>query len=137
MMGSFMKDLRQKNGTSAAALEFLILTSVRSRNVRCATWPEIDFESKTWAIPGDNDDDNDDDRQRMEGGIAHRVPLSKQAIELLEGLDRHVGTEFLFPSPRKAGPLSQMAMTKLMRDMEVGAVPHGMRSTFIGASADA
>jgi integrase len=132
-IGAFMKDLRLLEGTSATALEFLVLTSVRSRNVRCATWPEIDFETKTWAIPGEDDEDDgddDSDRQRMKSGIAHRVPLSKQAMELLEGLDRHAGTNLLFPSPRKVGPLSDMAMNKLMRDMQANGVPHGMRSTF-------
>jgi len=133
-MGAFMKDLRSRDGVSSRALEFLILTSVRSHNVRHASWSEIDYETKTWAIPGEDTDE--DSRQRMKTGIAHRVPLSKQAITLLEGLPRIAGTDLLFPSPRGLKELSDMAMNAVMKQMlykdEKGrrAVPHGMRSTF-------
>ena len=56
-VGLFMKNLRTKEGSSAQALEFLVLTSVRSHNVRHATWSEIDFESMTWAIPGEDSEE--------------------------------------------------------------------------------
>ncbi|WP_342616561.1 integrase arm-type DNA-binding domain-containing protein [Rhodoferax sp. GW822-FHT02A01] len=128
-VGAFMADVRQQDGMSAKALEFLILTSVRSHNVRHATWPEIDFETKTWAIPGEDGDD-DGNGQRMKSGVAHRVPLSKQAIKLLNGLNRVGNTDLIFPSPRKGAQLSDMAMNKLMRDMSANGVPHGFRSTF-------
>lgn len=128
-VGDFMKALRQQNGTSACALEFLVLTSVRSRNVRYAAWYEIDLETKTWAIVGE-DSDESGDGQRMKSGIAHRVPLSKQALALLEGLPRMAGTDLVFPSPRNGSPLSDMSMNKLMRDMKADGVPHGFRSTF-------
>lgn len=128
-VGEFMKDLRQREGVSADALDFLVLTSVRSHNVRHAAWSEIDFESKTWAIPGE-DNDEDGGGQRMKSGVAHRVPLSKQALKLLGGLQRMAGTDLLFPSPRTGGQLSDMAMNKVMRDMKANGVPHGFRSTF-------
>jgi integrase len=102
--------------------------------VRHATWPEIDFETKTWAIPGEESDD--ESQQRMKTGISHRVPLSKQAIALLEGLPRIAGTNFLFPSPRGQEDLSEMAMNSVMKRMPYKdhkgqrAVPHGLRSTF-------
>lgn len=78
---SFMSALRKQVGISPKALEFLILSNVRSHNVRHATWNEIDFDTKTWAIPGE---DEEGTGQRMKMGITHRVPLSKQAISLLE-----------------------------------------------------
>jgi integrase len=128
-VGQFMKDLRSRDGTSSDALEFLVLTSVRSHNVRHARWSEIDMETKTWAIPGE-DADQDGNGQRMKSGVAHRVPLSKQALTLLNGLQRMAGTDLLFPSPRGGSQLSDMAMNKVMRDMKAGGVPHGFRSTF-------
>jgi integrase len=126
-VGAFMSDLRSQPGISCKALEFLILANVRSHNVRHATWGEIDFETKTWVIPGSDDEGNG---QRMKMGVTHRVPLSKQALELLEGLQRVAGTDLLFPSPRKGTILSDMSMNKTMRDMKASGVPHGFRSTF-------
>lgn len=133
-MSDFMKNLRTRDGISPKALEFLALTSVRSHNVRHASWREIDFESKTWAIPGEDSDE--DSGQRMKTGVSHRVPLSKQALRLLAGLDRIAGTDLLFPSPRGQKELSDMAMSAVMRLMDFRdlqdrrAVPHGLRSTF-------
>jgi integrase len=126
-VGEFMRDLRATRGVGARALEFLILTNVRSYNVRFATWKEIDFETKTWDIPGE---DSDGTGQRMKMGVTHRVPLSKQALDFLKKLKRVDGTELLFPSPSKKTQLSDMAMNKVMRDMGANGVPHGFRSTF-------
>jgi integrase len=128
-VGQFMKDLRSRDGTSSDALEFLVLTSVRSHNVRHARWSEIDLDTKTWAIPGEDADEHGNG-QRMKSGVAHRVPLSKQALAVLEGLDHMAGTDLLFPSPRGGSQLSDMAMNKVMRDMKASGVPHGFRSTF-------
>lgn len=126
-LGSFIKALRQQEGVSALALYFLILTNVRSHNVRHATWGEIDLDTNTWDIPGE---DSEDTGQRMKMGVSHRVPLSKQALKLLNDLPRTAESELLFPSPRKGIQLSDMAMNKVMRDMKARGVPHGFRSTF-------
>lgn len=125
---AFVAALRTKEGVAARALEFLILTNVRSHNVRHASWSEIDWETKTWAIPGE--DGEGESKQRMKTGKAHRVPLSEPALELLKSLPRIDGSDLIFPSPRKGAPLSDMAMNKLMRDMEASGVPHGFRSSF-------
>lgn len=126
-VGAYMQKLRAIEGMSAKALEFLILTNVRSHNVRHATWGEIDFETKTWEIPGEDDEETG---QRMKMGVTHRVPMSTQALALLKGLSRTAGSDLLFPSPRKGTQLSDMAMNKVMRDMKAKGVPHGFRSTF-------
>ena len=130
----FYAKLREQEGIAAKALEFLILTNVRSHNVRHASWSEIDMESKTWIIPGE--DVEGGSKQRMKTGVSHRVPLSAAALRLLKGLPRVAGTDLLFPSPRKGAPLSDMAMNKLMRDMSADGVPHGFRSTFRDWSAE-
>ena len=125
MVCDFMPRLRQNESVSARALEFLILTAVRSGSVREAEWDEIDIEEKLWIIPPEHA------KTRQE----HRVPLPPQAIKLLRNLPRIAGTNKVFPSPTGKA-LSDMALSQLMRGMRergeliVEAVPHGFRSTF-------
>ena len=115
----FVVDLRQRDGISARALEFLILTATRSGEVRGATWAEIDLGARVWTVPAD----------RMKAGREHRVPLSDAAVALLGALPRMAGTDLVFPSPT-GRMLSDMSVSAVMRRMEVDAVPHGFRSTF-------
>ena len=118
-MPEFMRDLRQREGTAARALEFTILTAARSGEARGATWAEIDKSSKVWTIPA----------ERMKAGKQHRVPLTDGALFLIESMPRIDGSEFIFSAPR-GGQLSDMALTQLLRRMGANAVPHGFRSTF-------
>ena len=115
----FLKDLRKREGISARALEFIILTAARSGEVRGAAWSEIDFEAKTWTVPA----------SRMKAGREHVVPLCADAIQLLESLPRHEHSDLVFASPRLR-QLSDMSISAVMRRMKVDAVPHGFRSTF-------
>lgn len=116
----FVEILRTIEGTGPRCLEFVILTACRSGEARLATWSEIDMASRTWSIPGD----------RMKSGRPHRVPLSDEVIKLLESLPRLEGTDLMFPGKKANTPISDMTMTKVMRDMGVNAVPHGFRATF-------
>lgn len=124
-MGDFMLKLRANHSISAKALEFLILTAVRSGSVRQAKWSEIDFDRSIWVIPAAHT------KARQE----HRVPLPPHATALLKSLPHMGGSNFIFPNP-KGKPLSDMAFSQLMRgmrergDLNVEAVPHGFRSTF-------
>lgn len=125
MAAEFMAKLRKHKSLSAKALEFLILTAVRSGSVRQADWNEIDFAKKLWVIPA----------AHAKAREEHRVPLQPQAIKLLKSLPRIAGSSKLFPSPRGSA-MSDMAISELMRGMSergeltVDAVPHGFRSTF-------
>ena len=116
----FLKRLREIVGTGPRCLEFVVLTACRSGEARLATWSEFDMATKTWNIPG----------ERMKSGRPHRVPLSDEVIKLLASLTRMEGTDLLFPGSKENAPLSDMTMTKVMRDMGVDAVPHGFRATF-------
>lgn len=124
-IGDFMAHLRRNNSISAKALEFLILTGVRSGSVRFADWAEIDFERKLWVIPA----------AHTKAKREHRVPLAPRAIDLLKGLPQMGGTNKIFPTS-DGNPPSDMALSQLMRGMRergelpVNAVPHGFRSTF-------
>ena len=106
------------------ALWFLVLTAARSGEVRAATWDEINLESREWRIPA----------SRMKTGKEHRQPLSDAAVAVLEkvrALDD--GGNLIFPSPvRKGKPLSDMSLTKVLRDTGLAerAVVHGFRSSF-------
>ena len=102
------------------AFEFLVLTACRGAEVRGARWSEIDFEAREWRIPA----------ERMKAGRVHRVPLSARALAVLrEASALRDSSQLVFPSV--AGrPLSHGSLAKLMRDLEIPAVPHGFRSSF-------
>jgi integrase len=118
---AFMVRLADKGGMGALALRAAILTAARSGEVRGATWAELDLEAAIWTVPAD----------RMKARRAHRVPLSPAAIALFReaAAIRRAGTDLVFPSG-KGGELSNMTLTKVLRDMDVGSTVHGLRSTF-------
>ena len=117
-IGSFMAELRKREGIGARALEFAILTAARSGEVRGARWEEIDLDKSIWIIPA----------ERMKMKKEHRVPLSQAAIDLLKSVPR-LDTPNIFPSS-KNGMLSDMTLSAILRRMNIEAVPHGFRSTF-------
>ena len=112
------------SGSGAAvklAFEFLILTAARSGEVRLMAWSEVDIDAAIWTIPAD----------RMKAGRAHRVPLCARALEILaEARQLGNGSGLVFPGTRPGKPLSDMTLSKLMRDLSLDAVPHGFRSSF-------
>lgn len=115
----FLAELREIGGMGARALEFTILTAARSGEVRGATWDEIDRAEAVWTIPG----------ERMKAGREHRVPLSPEALAILEALPRIGGCNLVFPSA-KGSPLSDMTLTAVLRRMGRSITVHGFRSTF-------
>lgn len=116
----FMAQLRQRDGLSARALEFAILTAARSGEVRKATWSEIDFEQKLWIVPA----------KRMKAGREHRVPLSQSALQLLNEMPRFQGYDLIFPGTRMQ-PLSDMSLSAVLKRMGMADITvHGFRSTF-------
>jgi len=118
-MSRFMADLRARDGIAARALEFAILCAARSGEVRGACWSEIDLEAAVWTVPA----------ERMKAGREHQVPLSTAALTLLKALPVSASSDLIFFGLREQ-PLSDMALTAVMRRMGVDAVPHGFRSTF-------
>lgn len=144
---SFMADLRQREGSGARALEFLIYTAARSGPIRSARWSQIDMDAKTWSISAED----------MKSSRSLVVPLSDVAVALLKALPHREG--LLFPAPR-GGQMSDATISKVIKRMHatevkagrVGwvdpetaetddngkpmmetasvAVPHGMRSSF-------
>ena len=109
----FMVTLAQRDGTASLALEFLILTACRSGEVLGARWQEVDAGGKVWIIPS----------ERMKAGREHRVPLSRRAQEILEKLRPSPNADgYIFRGPGGDAPLSNMALTMLMRRNEGGGL---------------
>jgi integrase len=138
-MAMFMGSLAQRQGMAAKAIRFTILTAARTGEVRGMRWREVDLEAKVWTIPGD----------RMKAGRTHRVPLPSSSLAVLEEvrpLMKSLG-DLVFPSTNGKAPLSDMALSMLVRGMAHdglsdgdlprwrdgegrAVVPHGFRSSF-------
>ena len=104
------------------ALQFVILTAARSGEVRGAIWAEFDMANSTWHIPA----------ERMKAGQAHSVPLSAPALSILKtmsGESEMARDAFVFPGSG-GKRLSDMTMTKALRDAGVTTTVHGFRSSF-------
>lgn len=116
---AFWVQLQAREGMAAQALAFTVLTAARSGETRGATWQEIDLDALVWTVPA----------TRMKAAREHRVPLSEQAVALLERLPRRGDTDLIFPAPR-GGQLSDAALSGLLKRMGVNATVHGFRSGF-------
>ena len=100
------------------AFELMVLTGLRPGEAMGARWEEIDLDSRTWVLPG----------ARMKDGRQHRVPLSAQAVALLQASGPAVEGR-VFSAPR-GGPLDGKAFRELLARLGVtDATPHGFRST--------
>ncbi len=118
---AFMTRLAEVNGVSARALEFTILTAARSGEVRGAVWSEIDLVERVWCIPP----------TRMKSGKLHRVPLSVEAVAVLDRMKAQSVNDLVFPGTRDKKPLSDASLAKALRAADTGdATVHGFRSAF-------
>ncbi|WP_287916570.1 phage integrase central domain-containing protein [Comamonas sp.] len=106
------------------ALRLLMLTATRPGEVRGARWAEVDMNAALWTIPA----------ERMKMRQEHRVPLSCQALELLQSMQAHSGgRELVFPSPfYPSKPLSENTFNSAMARMGYKnlATAHGFRALF-------
>ena len=103
------------------ALEFLVLCAARSGEVREALWQEIDLTAKVWEIPA----------QRMKAKRAHRVPLPARAVAILhEAQALGDDSGLVFPGTKKGRPLSDMTLSKLVKELGFDADVHGFRTSF-------
>jgi integrase len=116
-----MRRLAEKGGMGALALRAVILTAARSGEVRGATWQELDLDGAVWTVPA----------ERMKMRRPHRVPLSAEAVEVLRQAEsiRRAKTSLVFPAAA-GGRLSDMTLTKALRDLGESATANGFRSTF-------
>ena len=129
----FLKDLETYSDRGRVltqyAIQLLLLTFVRSGELRGARWSEFDLKEKVWRIPA----------ERMKMGTEHIVPLSHQALELLDQIKEISGIyDLVFPSERRREQIMsdntmRRAIFKLGYDgthkNKSKAVPHGFRAT--------
>ncbi|WP_434403348.1 tyrosine-type recombinase/integrase [Sphingobium sp. DN12] len=122
-VSEFLDRLRAKAPcASTLALEALILTAVRSGEIRGAAWSEFDEALTLWTIPED----------RMKMGIEHVVPLSRQAADVFRRARalRRADCDLVFPGAIGESSLSDMALLELVRGMDLPVTVHGFRSSF-------
>ena len=126
-VGEFLRKLKNSNIAPSIrlALRFLLLTGVRSGELRFARWGEIDSKAKLWRIS----------ETRMKSRKPHLVPLSKPVLELLAELRTLTGeSELLFPSP--FDPADPMSENTLISAIKYGLgyrgemTAHGVRTVF-------
>ncbi|PTE02672.1 tyrosine-type recombinase/integrase [Pandoraea apista] len=125
---AFVRELETRPRRAARALHLLILTAVRTNEVRFARTHEFDMAAKVWEIPG----------ERMKCGVTLRVPLSDRAFALVKDAMAKVKPGgYLFPGIKEGQPLSNMSMLKVLKMMERSDITvHGFRSTFRDWVAD-
>jgi integrase len=110
--------------TTHAALKLMALLFPRPGEMRAAEWAEFNLKQATWTIPAT--------RTKMKR--EHRVPLSLQALTILNGLQSITGKgRLLFPSVRTVKkPISETTLNAALRRMGYGAdeaTSHGFRAT--------
>jgi len=106
------------------ALRLLMLTATRPGETRGALWAEFDLDAALWNIPA----------ARMKMKLEHRVPLSRQAVEVLRTMQTLSGDrELVFPSPfYPSKPLSENTFNSALARMgfKGSATAHGFRALF-------
>ena len=123
---AFLRELAAYEGDphTVHALRMVILTASRPGEVRGARWAEFDLVAGLWIIPP----------ERMKMKAEHRVPLSRQALELLASMQPLSGhRDLVFPSPSyPSKPLSENTLNSAMSRMgfKGTATAHGFRALF-------
>jgi integrase len=117
-------DAYEGDAHTVRALRLLMLTATRPGEVRGARWAEFDLEAALWVIPA----------ERMKMRTEHRVPLSRQALEVLRTMEPlSGGRELVFPSPfYPSKSLSENTFNSAMARMgyKGSATAHGFRALF-------
>lgn len=114
----FLNNLRDRDGLAALALEFLILNANRSGEVLNGLRSEI-TEDGLWTIPAN----------RMKAKREHRIPLGKRSLEIL-AIAKYLDPDSKYLFSKDGKPLSNMAMTMLLRKINPTITVHGFRSCF-------
>ena len=124
---SFITALRRKPSFGRLALELLILTGVRSQEVRFAKWSEFNLDERLWTIPADH----------MKRSKTHIVPLSNAALAVLAKASalRLCDIDIVFPG-MTGNAMSDMTLLKVLRDMCEPFHVHGFRSAFTDWAAN-
>jgi integrase len=130
-VGAYVQALRERHGVSPRALEFTILTGLRTDAVIKARWSEIDLVERVWTVPPERL------KRKKSNWKPHRVWLSDAALKVLAKMGNGESDgEFVFPGDKPRRSLSNWAMLELVKEMEGWVdekgekiTPHGFRAT--------
>lgn len=115
---AFFAELSQMPGVASLALQFLILTAARPRDVREMSWSELDMDGASWNLSV----------ERSTTRTSCRVPLSKPALRLLATLLPAGPQSLVFTAPRACHALSDMTLTAVLRRMNNQRRARGMQA---------
>ena len=116
------------NAYPPARLSFrlMVLTAAWPSDVRFIEWPEIDWDQRIWMVPAARVRSRWVHVQRP-----HRIPLSRQAMRLLEDAWDLSGPEGLvFPTRPMGDSMSNAALLRLLWRLDIPATPSGFRNSF-------
>lgn len=105
---------------STQAVLFGALTATRANEFIEMTWDEVDFEKKVWTIPAE--------RRKDGKPYPHRIPLSDQAILVLERMEK--SNRFVFAKASGVGHISKETPRVIILKRFKHGTMHGCRSTF-------
>ena len=124
-VGGLLRAIDGYGGQSSTVLALRLAPHVfvRPGELRHAEWTEIDFDKAVWVIPG----------AKTKMGKDHQVPLSRQALTILEQAHKHSGSgRFVFPSATSvARPISENTLNAALRRMNFRKdqmTAHGFRA---------
>lgn len=124
-LGEFLRALANYSGSRITqnATRLLMLTGVRTIELRAAEWNEVDFGLSLWQIPP----------ERMKMRRPHVVPLSEQALAIMEEMKCISGRgRYIFPGRNDAGkPMSEASINQVIKRIGYAgrATGHGFRHT--------
>ena len=117
-------DKYQGNFVCKSAVWFVLYTHARTNEIRFAEWSDIDFDLKQWNIPA----------EKMKMGVSQTIPLSRQAIAILESLKPITGNyKYIFASTISLSkPISENGMLSVIYNMgyKGKTTIHGLRGTY-------
>ena len=125
-----LSELRETAGIKSLALQFILLTAVRSGDVcgggrhksQPMRWGDVDLDARVWTVP------------LTKTGLQHRVPLSDAALDVLAEMQKHRDpfSDFCFPGAVKATCISDSTLRYLLHDLGYKGkqTVHGCRSLF-------
>lgn len=126
-IGQLMRDIDNYWGNFVVkcALKFSPLVFQRPGEIRKAEWSEIDIDNAEWRIP--------DRRMKQKGRNAHIVPLSRQALEILNEVRKMTGDgKYVFPATHTTSrPMSENTINQALRRLGYGKdemTAHGFRA---------
>ena len=102
------------------AMRFTALTAGRQVEVRRATWEQFDLETAVWVKPA----------EATKTAKSHRVPLSRQALDVLAEARKATRGALVFPGSRRGAMMGNSVMTQALRTAGIAASGHGFRSSF-------